>query len=219
MNAVPAIDQLFTKHSCEGMSWQALASSPCPLFAIEWQGEWNDDDLRNALMFITMQFAEAVEGERGWTCIRCVSVDRLPVVLRQGCDVEPSNAVMWVDKFPDKALEYGGDESKVMLVISGERTEASCVEVAADMDAGALDSLKLTYPTIERSIDGTKLWLSRLPENDRRVASPYESEHGRWIPGDPFEALLGIFVLGRDMNDVAAQVRQHVAACKTQHWK
>ena len=219
MNSFAAIDQLCFKHSCEGMSWQLLASSPRPVIAIEWQRKWNDDDFRNALMFITMQFAEAVEDERGWACIRCVDPERLPVILRQGCDVEPPNAVMWVDKYPDKALEYGGDESKVMLVISGKLTEASYIEVGADMDAAELNSLKLTYPTTEPSRDGTKLWLSRLPENDRRVASPYESEHGRWIPGDPFEALLGVFVLGRNMNEISAQIRHHVAACKAPSWQ
>lgn len=129
---------------------------------------------------------------------RAVSLDRLKYVLSTGVDVEPADSVMWVDCF-DKAWEYGG-WPKLMMVFDHRALEPSFREVRSDIDPPELESLREDYPTMLESKDGTRLWLSRLPEGDRRVASAYERAYGRWIGrerGNPLRALL-IFVRPED---------------------
>ncbi len=169
-------------------------------------------------MFLQYRINGLISGSEPSTVVRCVEIGRLPVILRQGCDVEPKDAVMWIDKSSSRALEYGG-EQKVLMIFDIRRTEPSYQQVPADTDQATLDELQKTYPTVERSIDGSMLWLSRLPENDKRVASPYESEHGRWISSDPFAALSGLLVLGRDMKAMKSFVESSIAACDHPTWE
>lgn len=201
-----------------GAQHELVASTPKPILLIEWNGRWQEREFESAIMFLTFALSELVAGRKAHSVVRCVESERLPLILQQGCDVQPTDSVLWTDKFPSKALEYGGDE-KVMMVFDIRRTEPSYQEVPADTDQKALDELRKAYPTVERSIDGSMLWLSRLPEHDKRVTTPYEVEHGRWIPDDPFEALMGLLVLGRDMKKLAASVKSRIAVCQQPVWE
>lgn len=207
------IDQLRTlmaDRRCDGMTAIPIATIPFPIAVIGWQGSWLDETLANTLTFLIddLTCIVAKNGACGW--VRCVGLERLSVILKTGCDIEPTNSVLWLDMFPDKALEYGGDE-KVMMIFNLSMTEPSYVKVPANTDAAKLKAWKQNYPTVLSSIDGKELWLSRLPEHDRRVGSPYEVEHARWIPGDPLEALLGIFVLGRNPATLTQSILQHLS--------
>ena len=102
---------------------------------------------------------------------------------------------------PSKALEYGG-ETKVLMVFDGRKMKNSGQEVQADIQPEELERLQTVYPTVLRTTDGQSLWLSRLPESDRRVGGMYESEHGRWIPGDPWEALRLVIVLTHELSSL-----------------
>jgi len=54
------------------------------------------------------------------------------------------------------------------------------------------------YPTRIESETGEHVWLTRFPESDARAASAYEGQYARWVPGDPLEALIAVFVLMPD---------------------
>ncbi len=192
------------------------ATTPVPLLVLKGSGGWLKYE--NALFNLALHLPRASGGEATWPSFRCVDVARLPVILRTGCDVEPSNAVLFVDHSASKALEYGDRTNKVMLLFDGEQLRSSHQEVAADLDAAELAALARDYPTRLVSEDGTHLWLSRLPEGDRRINTPYETEHARWIPGDPWKALMGVIVLV-STDEAAGRVRQDIADCRDVPWR
>ena len=207
------LSQVLKRHCRKGMTCTPVAIQPRPLVVVGWKGGWRDDNFDTALMVLVADLAKLVTGSIACSCVRCVDLTRLDMILSSGCDVEPTDAVLWVDKFPSKALEYGGD-TKIMLIFDIRKTKATYEEVAADIEPQRLASLKAVYPTALTSVDGTKIWLSRLPEEDRRVASAYEIEHARWIPGDPFDALIGVLVLCRHPDELVATIN---AQCQSHH--
>ena len=68
-------------------------------------------------------------------------------------------------------------------------------EIASDTPEAEIARLREQYPTLVESRDGEKLWLSRLPEDDKRVSTVYETEYAYWIPGNPMEALRAILLI------------------------
>jgi hypothetical protein len=62
------------------------------------------------------------------------------------------------------------------------------------MTADEIARLMADYPTRIEVVAGERLWLTRFPETDTRAASLYEAAYARWIPGDPFDVLLAVFV-------------------------
>lgn len=135
-------------------------------------------------------------------CIfRGVSVDRLSIILRTGIDVEPPNRHFFADHF-EKAMEYG-DWPKVILALDVKKVKRTFVEIPADTPQAEIASLRAIYPTLRTRNDGEALWLSRLPDQDPRVASPYEVAHGYWIPDDPRSALRGIVILASSKDEPA----------------
>jgi hypothetical protein len=213
-----ALDAEINGLSRVGAQCELFATSPKPLFLIGWKGDWRDRDFDTSIMFLVCAIEELDASKRMSAIVRCVEIERLPVILVQGCDVQPANSVLWIDKFPSKALEYGGDE-KVMMIFDMNRTEPSYQEVPSDTDQTTLDELRRDYPTVERSTDGSRLWLSRLPAHDTRITMPYEIEHARWIPGAPFDALSGILVLGRDIAKLRRTIAEHIANCEKPDWR
>ena len=129
---------------------------------------------------------------------RGVSFDRLPAILRNGCDVEPVNSAIYASSDLNKALEYGTEDDQVVQFFQADQLTATYREVEASIPDVELAELRKTYPTLIRSTDGARLWLSRLGEDDRRIATDYEIEYARWIPGDPFNALAVVVILGAD---------------------
>src|SRR5262249_46250788 len=134
---------------------------------------------------------------------RAVGADRLSAILSNGIDVEPTRSVIMVDCF-EKAWEYGG-WPKVMQALDWSCLDQSWREIPTDTPPGELTELRKIFPALLTSIDGSKLWLSRLPEGDPRIASSYEVSYGRWIPGNPFEALKAILVFSRPEDEQAVQ--------------
>jgi hypothetical protein len=125
--------------------------------------------------------------------------------------------VLWVDRSTGKTLEYG-DEMKVLMIFHGERLMPTHREIPANTPPGELEELRRTYPTAIPSVDGQMLWLTRLPFEDKRATTPYEIEYARWIPGDPWEALLAVLVLGRDHKRVCEQVQSAIQSCGQRQW-
>jgi hypothetical protein len=198
------------------VSW--LAHQPVPLLALGWAGSHLDQAFEQAVFMLGVQLSDAFGRDVGWPSFRCVGLDRLPVLLRSGSDVEPSNSVIFVDRSASKALEYGGND-KLLLLYDPEQLRSSHCEVAADIDPAELAELSKNHPTQLTSKDGTHLWLSRLPEGDRRINSSYEIEYARWIPGDPWQALVGVVALGTDHAALVGLLNREISNCRDVNWR
>lgn len=136
---------------------------------------------------------------------RAVNFSRLSTVLKSGIDVEPTDSVIYADEF-EKAWEYGA-WPKVVLAFDCGRLQRTFREVPSDTSPDELAVLSRTFPTKLRSKNGTKLWLSRLSEDDPKLASGYEIAYAWWTDEDPFDALKGIFVFWRPKD---AQAIEHL---------
>jgi hypothetical protein len=164
-----------------------LRRTPVPIVVVEQESPASavdDDQLFHAVQNVLGDSAEALLFEG----CRAVPADRLAYVLEHGVDVDPTTAVIWVN-FLSKALEYGG-YAKLIEVFDLERLELTFREVPANTTAEDLAVLAESHPTRLTSEDGEMLWLSRLSASDRRISSPYEVAYGRWIPANPWAALL-----------------------------
>ena len=125
---------------------------------------------------------------------RAVGLDRLQYVLERGVDVDPIDAVIWVN-FLDKALEYGGTE-KLVLVFDPKQLDTTFREVRAGSPPEELAVLSMRYPTKLTSEDGEMCWFSRLSATDKPITSAHEVDSARWIPTDPWVALRLLLVVG-----------------------
>jgi hypothetical protein len=130
---------------------------------------------------------------RRYVEFRAVGLDRLPAILTTGVDVEPTTAPIFVAEF-DKACEYG-DWPKVVMAFDGMRLQRTYREIViSDTTAEEITQLMVDYPTRIDDSASECLWLTRFPQTDPRATSAYEREFARWIPGNPFDALLTVFV-------------------------
>lgn len=139
----------------------------------------------------------------GATSFRAVALERLPLVLKTGIDVEPSDAVFYVGEF-EKCVEYGGWPKLVLALDCGFLT-STFRETRADISDDELASIKKVYPTVLTSEDGSSLWFSRLNASDPRLSSPYEVGYARWIETNPLQALKGILVLCDTSDDASCE--------------
>jgi len=168
-----------------------IAETPCNIFLvpIDIDSDWVPFEIGNDLEWST--FPEEYRG-----CLfRAVSLDRLSSVLREGIDVEPTNAVIWANGL-DKALEYG-DWPKLIMALDHNFMKKTYTELDANTSEQELAAVCRDYPTLVNQGEGSKLFFSRLKEDDPRLCSTYESFSAWWIPGDPWNALKGVFILFR----------------------
>ena len=178
-----------------GLTMNLVLDEPVPMFAVDKSVDIRSiRAFRDALFVPMVEAASRLSGRRQIPSFRSVDSDRLDYILEHGCDVDPTDATMFVSTL-GKALEYGGF-NKVIQIFDGSRLRSTFKEVNSDMDAAELEELRKTYPTAVKSTDGSRLWLSRLDENDRRLGTGYEIEYARYIPGDPWEVLLGLILVG-----------------------
>jgi len=134
---------------------------------VGWDADWNDRRLASAFFGASIHLAGG-----DLPLVRCTSQERLEAIFGTGSDVGPRE-VLWCSLHASKALEYGGPE-KIMLMYKHEFLRDTFREVDADIGSNELLELKQDYPTVIPSEDGQKLWLTRLPIEDRRATSPYE---------------------------------------------
>jgi hypothetical protein len=124
---------------------------------------------------------------------RGVSLERLPIILATGVDVEPPTHPIFVCDDLDKAWEYGG-LPKVVMAYDGMQLKSTYKQVVvADTTSDELAKLMSDYPTHIESPAGDRIWFTRFPGHTR-PGFAYEREYARWIPGDPFDALRAVFV-------------------------
>lgn len=189
-----------------GSSFQIelVAEQPCSVFLVllNIDSDHVPSELSNTLEL------SVIPTEYMGNMFRGVSTDRLATVLKQGIDVEPTDAVIWVNAL-DKALEYGG-WPKIVMALDHEWLKMTFAELDANTSEDELKAVRREFPTVLRSADGSKLWCSRLREDAPQIGTPYEAYSARWIPGDPWRALKGIFVFHRpkDLADIEMLRRQ-----------
>jgi hypothetical protein len=179
------------------MKFKKITNHPVPLYAVECPPH----SARHAL-------AEELEDWcREWVpdTMRCrargVELERLPTILKNGCDVEPVDAPLFVAHLK-KAIEYGANGDQIVQFFRSQRLKRTWVEKPSSIGDDEKEELRKTYPTVLTSRDGKLLWFTRLAEDDPRSTKDYEKCYGAWIPGDPFDALTCIIVLGARLHDV-----------------
>ena len=124
---------------------------------------------------------------------RGVSVEKLNTVLKLGIDVEPTDAVIFTDVYLEKVWEYGG-WPKIVLALSRDGLQRTFEEISSDTSEEKLAEMRARFPTMLTPSEGKMLRFSRLAESDSRLASVYETEYARWIPGDPLQVLKMIMI-------------------------
>jgi hypothetical protein len=139
---------------------------------------------------------------------RGVGLDRLQTILTTGVDVEPTTATIFVAEF-EKAWEYGG-WPKVVMAFDGKQLERTYRDIIiSDTNADEIARLMVDYPTRIEDASGERLWLTRLEAIDSRAGTPYEYGFARWIPGDPFDALLAVFVFTPEDKEARQNIYSH----------
>lgn len=193
---------------------EQVASFPCPVFAVtlpDKATEWSA--LSSRSWSIELYLRE--RGIRGlW---HAASFDGLGAVASTGIEVTPTDATIYASDSLGKVLEYGGPE-KLVLVFDPPALDRTYREVSADSPPAEIEALKVLFPFAMPSEDGAILWLTRLPEDDPRRATPYEWNYARWIPGDPFDALQAIVVVGTNSIDLRERTRAVLGACESPTW-
>jgi hypothetical protein len=155
----------------------------------------NRADLSAALGFIA---SKSLQKRIGGTEVlfRAVEITKLGQVIRTGCDVVPSNAPLFASDYASKAWEYGGT-NKVVMVFERARLQETFKKVRSSEAPEILRRIRSEYPSA-KEIDRDWLWFSRLPLGDGRIATVYETDYSFFIPGNPQEALLMVFLVGTD---------------------
>lgn len=118
---------------------------------------------------------------------RSVSYDKWDYIKENGIDVYPTNSAIFCD-YLEKASEYGG-WPKVIMGYDIKGLDRTYREVDSCIDKNELEVLLKTFPFMETSKNGKKLWLSRLSLEDKRRNSSYEISYANWIPGNPWDSL------------------------------
>ena len=203
----------------QGAEARCLALSPRPLIAIETKQSEIDVIMGDAEFLaytfadLLLDIADRVQRRRDhYPCLfRCVSFERLPVILATGCDVEPSDSVLHAADFGYKAPEYGGDD-KVMLLFDGWALDKCVQHVPRDIAPDELERLQRLYPYEEESHTEMRT-LRRVPLNQS-----LNNFYSMWIPGDPWEALLAVFVVGRSNSSILAASVKHIQECMAVRW-
>ena len=102
--------------------------------------------------------------------------------------------MLWANESLEKALEYGGPDN-VIMILDARKMLRSYKRVPVAASESEIEQVEVTYGKKRILIEnGDTFWYSRLPPDDRRIGSPYEYEHGWFIPGNPFEALVGLIL-------------------------
>ena len=124
---------------------------------------------------------------------RGFDIDRLSYILANGCDVSPTNSPMFVADGMDKAVEYGG-LNQVIQVFDLHAIKRTWTEISSEEEREKIEALKKKYTSWEVSADGSHIWYSMFPFDERRRTTPYEAAYGWYIPGNAWEALMALAI-------------------------
>jgi hypothetical protein len=175
---------------CQMVNVESLADQP---ITISVSRRVNDSrhDLGSALSFIARKLSPK-DGLHQFL-FRGVKLNQLEHVARSGCDVTPSTAPLHASEYPNKALEYGD----LIMVFDPDKLDKTFRIVPKSENPETLSHIREEYPT-EIETDVGELWFSKFPREDGRLGTIYESYYTFFIPGDPREALLMLFIIGEE---------------------
>lgn len=183
-----------------------------PLFRVAFEGIDEDElsrlrDPSMPVMTLGLPVDDPLHDRLFCAPCRAVKLHRLPVVLRQGVDVEPLDRVMSCGTF-EKAWEYGGFP-KVMLFFDRAELSGSGIRLDEGMSAAEEAELRARYPNELRYGDGPP-WLTRLPVDHPMAGTAYESAYGCYVSGDPAAAVLAVALFGTEemLGDLPALVQR-----------
>lgn len=120
---------------------------------------------------------------------RGVPLASLPAVLQNGVDVYPTTSVIFVAEL-DKALEYGN----VILALRWDSLRPTFKHITVE-NPQEVETARAGFPTVIE-LDDHSLWCTRLEQNDPRIATDYEIAYARWIPGNAWDALKAVVLVG-----------------------
>lgn len=179
---------------------EVLATDPVTIMVSPKAGG-NRSYADDALAFIARGFIPQWTGGQPFL-FRGVEMSRLSQIISTGCDVVPSTSPIHATPYPSKALEYGN----VVMAFDAARLDKTFRRVPKSVSLDMLNRLREEYSTM-LEVDGD-LWFSRLPPDDVRIGTIYESYYTFFIPGDPREALLVLFLIGDDRDALRAEFRR-----------
>ena len=130
---------------------------------------------------------------------RGVSLERLPTVLAAGVDVEPTDSIIYGD-FISKAYEYGG-ENKVIMAFRHSGPDMrplvlpAVTQISPSTSASDAAEHRRVYPY---ELSPTAAGHPRLCRVQPQSAADlnYLGTYGYFIAGNPWDALVGLFVYG-----------------------
>ena len=184
------------------MQYRIYKESPlCLVFILTEKEAKEFCSLKSGLCTLIDKIAFQVKhyNHSGYLRFRGVEYDRLPVVLRQGIDVIPTDSVIYTAESACKAMEYGwyaNTQKMILLMYDAAKISRTFIECPNNTPADELKELMQIYPTKVELSDTETVWLSRLKKEDKRLATPYEADYAGWISRNPFEALVGIIAIG-----------------------
>jgi len=179
---------------------EVLTEAPLTILVSQ-PGKNSADALDHCLSFVAGKALGRTEDDPN-LLFRCVELSRLGQIIQTGCDVFPSHSPLYA-ACSGKALEYGGS-NKVVQVFDPDKLQKTFMRVRKSEAPYLLERLNQAYPS-SKEIDDEWLWFSKLPPGDFRIGTGYEMEYSFYIPGNPIEALLMIFLVGGETNDLRAE--------------
>ena len=186
---------------CSSVDLEILADTPYTILVASRTRE-ESGELMGGLKFIASKALQR-RVEAPALLFRSVDIERLGQVFQNGCDVVPTDAPLFATEYGGKALEYGGTD-KVVMVFDPSKLRKTYKKASRSESPEVLNQLGKEYPSI-MEIDPDWLWFSKLPPGDGRIGSSYETEYAFFIPGDPREALLMVFIIGNDRHSLRAE--------------
>lgn len=170
---------------------EALADKPITM-SVSSQGIESGGDLSSALEFIAKKLLPNHAGIQG-VLFRGVDIARLGQITSSGCDAVPSTEIIFATDSAKKALEYGN----LVMVFDPAKLERPFKDVLKSEGPEALRRLRTEYP-VEKEIDENWLRFSKRPRGSGRIGTGNYRHYEFFIPGNPHEALLMIFLVGND---------------------
>src|SRR5207248_171476 len=137
-------------------------------------------------------------------------------VLRTARDGEPIDGVFWATDRMEKALEYGGRE-QVLLVYDPRVLKPAWVEIGPECTGALRRELERDYPTLVFR-NGETSKRSRLPASEYNNGIGYD-HYAQWIPGNPFDALVMLIVIGRPGYPLGLEVSKMITDCDMPIWQ
>ncbi len=184
------------------IQFEVLADAPLT-FLISQPTENRVTDLAPCLTFLAGKALKRDIDEPS-LLFRGVEIDRLETIVRTGCDVVPSDSPFYAACL-EKALEYGG-YNKVVQVFDPQKLDRTFVKVGKSETVERLEELRAAYPSC-KDLGGEWFWFSKLPPGDFRIGTAYEMEYSFFIPRNPLDALLMVFLVGNDSHTLQSTWR------------